>query len=59
MYLVRLLVSQAKECEITVTLSDKTRSDGHKFKVCTLLLGFAQNVCLAYHFKRRRLLLKR
>jgi len=38
---VRLLVSQAKECEITVTLSDKTRSDGHKFKVCESTMGHA------------------
>jgi hypothetical protein len=41
-YLVRLLVTQAEECEISVTISDKTRSDGHKFKVCctaSMLLG--------------------
>jgi hypothetical protein len=33
-YLVRLLVTQSEECEISITLSDKTRSEGHKFKVC-------------------------
>jgi hypothetical protein len=36
-YLVRLLVTQSEECEISVTLSDKTRSDGHKFKVCRVV----------------------
>lgn len=38
-YLVRLLVSQAEECEISVTVSKKTRSDGHKFKVCVGVRG--------------------
>lgn len=38
-FLVRLLVSQAEECEISVTLSDKTRSDSHKFKVGGNLVG--------------------
>lgn len=32
-YLVRLLVSQSEECEISVTVSGRTRSSGHKFKV--------------------------
>ena len=38
-FLVRLLVSQAEECEISVTLSDKTRSEGHKFKVGGMLMN--------------------
>eukprot|EP00879_Flechtneria_rotunda_P016086 GHRR01016827.1.p1 GENE.GHRR01016827.1~~GHRR01016827.1.p1 ORF type:complete len:534 (+),score=145.77 GHRR01016827.1:354-1955(+) len=32
-YLVRLLVSQAPKCQITITVLDRTRSEQHKFKV--------------------------
>lgn len=32
-YLVRLLVSQAERCEISITLLEETRSKKHKFKV--------------------------